>query len=343
MGAVNVVEQKVPSRSHSPSWDVSLGRKCRARNLIGCDGDHVLLQCEKLLNMELSERKEVLEKSGLCLFCLKHAAELECYGRGGLSKPRCTQAGCDGEHTPRVHKLMGEESAGVNLVAEDESELEEDEDEDEDEEWWVGTIGVMEVRDDREKALEEMDESEPEGETHPFTSSCTRRDDSGLESEPERPLGIHPSEELEEDGWWNPGAPQPSSEEGKGRVQYLGRVRDLKPRGKEPALKENVGGLGEEAAASEKPRKGWLPHPKGAKRRKLRKKTERTRDQEWEKARQDAWLREMLSDTSDSEDKEDYGRFAESGRWISELFKISQDPATTSGVECSGQKTPDST
>jgi hypothetical protein len=43
-GAVNVVEQKIPSRSHSPSWDVSFGRKCRARNLIGCDGDHVLLQ-----------------------------------------------------------------------------------------------------------------------------------------------------------------------------------------------------------------------------------------------------------------------------------------------------------
>jgi hypothetical protein len=82
-GAVNVVEQRAPSRSHSPSWDISFGRKCWARNLIGCDGDHVLLQCDKLLSMELGERKEVLEKSGLCLFCLKHAAELECHGRGG--------------------------------------------------------------------------------------------------------------------------------------------------------------------------------------------------------------------------------------------------------------------
>ncbi len=79
-GAVNVVEQELPPRSHSPSWDVSFGRKCRARYLIGCDGDHVLLQCNKLLGMKLSERKEVLKKSGLCLFCLKHAAELECYG-----------------------------------------------------------------------------------------------------------------------------------------------------------------------------------------------------------------------------------------------------------------------
>jgi hypothetical protein len=77
--------------------------------------------------MKLSERKEVLEKSRLCLFCLKHAAELECYGRGGLSKPRCTQAGCDGEHTPGVHELLGEEHAGMNLVAEGECESDEDE------------------------------------------------------------------------------------------------------------------------------------------------------------------------------------------------------------------------
>jgi hypothetical protein len=126
-GAVNVIERKDIPRTHSPSWDVSFGRKCRARNLIGCDGDHVLLQCNKLLGMKLSERKEVLEKSGLCLFCLKYAAELECYGRGGLSKPKCTQAGCDGEHTPSVHELMGEESVGVNLVAEDEYESEEEE------------------------------------------------------------------------------------------------------------------------------------------------------------------------------------------------------------------------
>jgi hypothetical protein len=126
-GAVNVVEQGISTRSYSPSCDVSFGRKCRARNLIGCDGDHVMLQCKKLMALGLSKRKEILERSGLCTFCLKHAAELECYGRGGMSKPRCTQSGCDGEHTPSVHKLMAEEHAGVNLVAEDE-----DEDEDED-------------------------------------------------------------------------------------------------------------------------------------------------------------------------------------------------------------------
>ncbi len=55
--------------------------------MIGCDGDHILLQCEKLLNMELSERKEVLEKSGLCLFCLKHAADWSAMDEGASPSP----------------------------------------------------------------------------------------------------------------------------------------------------------------------------------------------------------------------------------------------------------------
>jgi hypothetical protein len=57
-GAVNVVEQETLPRSHSPSWDVSFGRKCRAQYLIGCDGEHVLLQCTKLLGLDLSERNQ---------------------------------------------------------------------------------------------------------------------------------------------------------------------------------------------------------------------------------------------------------------------------------------------
>jgi hypothetical protein len=36
---VNVVEREITPRSHSPSWDVSFGRKCRVRYLIGCNGD----------------------------------------------------------------------------------------------------------------------------------------------------------------------------------------------------------------------------------------------------------------------------------------------------------------
>ncbi len=61
-----------------------------------------MIQCDKLLGLGLAERRDVLEKSGLCMFCLRHSAEFECYGRGGLSKPRCTRSGCDREHTPNV-------------------------------------------------------------------------------------------------------------------------------------------------------------------------------------------------------------------------------------------------
>ncbi len=94
----------------------------------------MLLQCAKLLELHLDERKEVLKWSGLCLYCLKHAAEVECYGQGGFSKPKCMQTGCNGEHAVSVHKLLGEDGASMNLVAEGEYESEEDE------EWWVGTV-----------------------------------------------------------------------------------------------------------------------------------------------------------------------------------------------------------
>ncbi len=73
-----------------------------------------------------------------------------------------------------------------------------------------------------------------------------------------------------------------------------------------------------------------------AKRRRLRKRPGMTSDRDWEEARRDAWLRQMLSDTSSDEDEERCGRFAESGRWMSELFKIPQHQPATSEGECSG-------
>jgi hypothetical protein len=179
-----------------------------------------MLQCEKLMSMELAERREVLEKSGLCMFCLKHAAELERYGRGGLSKPRCAQPGCDGEHTPGVHKLMGEGSAGVNLITEGESEEEgedrgedEDREEDEDEGWWVGTVGVMETPDWTGEAshvapglglAQGADQGEVEG-------------DSQIECEHDFQVNECPEGEMTEDEWWELEPAYPGLERGGGR------------------------------------------------------------------------------------------------------------------------------
>jgi hypothetical protein len=174
-----------------------------------------MLQCEKLMSLGLSERKEVVEKSGLCTFCLKHAAELDYYGRGGMSKPRCTQPGCDGEHTPSVHKLMGEENAGGNLVAEDEDKTDEDNDEEEDEGWWFGTVGVMEVPDQEGETVGEAVESEPEKGAH----CSSEEDDPRLEIEPEYPSDDCSADELTGDGWWSPVPTQPYSVEDGAGIQ----------------------------------------------------------------------------------------------------------------------------
>ncbi len=84
------------------------------------------------------------------------------------------------------------------------------------------------------------------------------------------------------------------------------------------------------------------PCAKKIKRRKLRKKVTRDKDHQWEMARQDAWLRELLTDSSGSETEEKYTRFAESGRWIAEMTGIPQQTTTTSRRECSGQEKPGS-
>jgi hypothetical protein len=141
--------------------------------------------------------------------------------------------------------------------------------------------------------------------------------------------------------------PQPSSEEDEEEVQYLARVLGLEPRGGGAGQEVNfaheraTAGPKEDAATPGTSQRERPPHPSDVKLRKPRKKVEKTKDQEWEQARQDAWLREMLTDTSESEHEERFGRFAESERWITELFRIPQHTATTSGGECSGQKTPD--
>jgi hypothetical protein len=267
------------------------------------------------------------------------------HGRGDLSKPKCTQACCDGEHTPGVHELLGEEHVGVNLVAEGKCES------DEDEEWWVGMVRMEETQEGEEETLEEIDEPETEREARCITSIFTRKDDSGLEDEFGYLWEAHALSspgEPGEDRWWSPEPPQPSSEEDEEEIRYLTQVLGLEPRedktGQEenPAPVEVVAYPEEGTPISETSQERRTPHPKSAKWRKLRRKVTRNRDQEWERARQDAWLREMLTDTSESETEEKHGRFAESGRWIMELTGIPQQTTTTSRGEYSGKKMPDS-
>jgi hypothetical protein len=144
-----------------------------------------MIQCDKVLALGTAERRDVLEKSGLCMFCLKHSAEFECYGKGGLSKPRCTRGGCDGEHTPNVHMLMSEDDAKVSLVAgsEDEEGLETGDE----------TADVL-----TQAISEDLPEEGEAGESNERGSDFQE--------------GREPEEGTEGDGWWDLRAGSPDLE-----------------------------------------------------------------------------------------------------------------------------------
>jgi hypothetical protein len=204
--------------------------------------------------------------------------------------------------------LLGEESAAVNLVADGEYESEEDEG------WWVGTVGIEDAGEKEEETLE--DEFEYYWEAH------IPSDYSGPD----------------EGGWYSPEPPEPSPDEDEEEIRYLTDVVGLGPQGAragQGGSPVSTGAAPSTEAGNSAPPLGKqqdelprmpdrerLPREKNIRRRKLRKKVTKDKDYEWELARQGAWLREMLTDSSGDESEEKYARFAESGRWIAEMTGI---------------------
>jgi hypothetical protein len=261
--------------------------------MVGCDGDHVMIQCDKLLGLGLAERRDVLEKSGLCMFCLKHSAEFECYGRGGLSKPRCTRSGCDGENTPNVHMLMGEDDAKVSLVAGSEGEEGlEARDEHGDEcdhegeyEWeyedgglWVGTVSAAEVLEWGKEAPVTTDALTPafsDGRSEEREASELNEEGGDFQVDGD------PEEEAAGDGWWDLGAGSPDLEDTGVSTVQVEPFRCL-------------------PSKTPRPR-----HPTAA------------ADQQWEEARQYARLRQMSNSGLSSEDEDE----GQPGGWKLESYK----------------------
>jgi hypothetical protein len=135
-----------------------------------------------------------------------------------------------------------------------------------------------------EEASGEVVKPVPGEETLPII----RESDSGLEKEPEHPLGIHPTDELVEDGWWSPEAPQLGPEEDEEEDRHLMRVWGPRSQGKEPLQDRATGNLRGRVTAPDKPWEEQSPRPRGAKRRKLRKRMEKTRDQD-QRRRGELW------------------------------------------------------
>jgi hypothetical protein len=263
--------------------------------------------------MKLAERREVVEKSGLCTFCLRHAAELECYAKGGLSKPKCTRPGCDGEHASGLHALMGEADAEVNLVAGDEGEVASDYESEHDyhyrwecENLWVGTLEATEVpretddpagittgqeaapRDDLVREGKEMDQCEYESlwvGTIGATEVSGEADESaGITAgrgptQDNDPVGME--EETTGDEQWDLEIGQPNGRADRSRGPQYGPSHRL------------YGG------------QARPPRPMETGQPKLKTRPGATVDQQWEEARYSAWLRQLLSDDSSDEDEDE--------------------------------------
>jgi hypothetical protein len=293
--------------------------------------------------MKLAERREVVEKSGLCTFCLRHGAELECYAKEGLTKPKCARLGCDGEHATLLHDLLGEADATVNLVAGGDGEAACDREGGHEYQYgwdcdgpWVGTVGAVEVP---EEANEPADE--PEDQDTALDTDLTEEgeDQWGYESlwvgtvgamEMPREISGIPSiataqRPLQEDDQAVTGGETTEDEQWDSEAGWSSGGTNAPRMSRQESPRRPHGG------------QARAPRPSRSGRPFFRKKSEATVDQLWEEARRNAWLRQLLSDDSsgESDSEEQYGRFAESGRWMAELYGIPQHPATTMGRECS--------
>jgi hypothetical protein len=203
-----------------------------------------------------------------------------------------------------VHKLMGEDSAGMNVVAEDESEDEDEvREEDEDEGWWVGTIGATEVLGWAEEA--------------PCDTPCTEQahDDDGQAQREHGPMsGECLTSKMAENEWWELESDCHSSEEEESDTVWPEVMRHS---------------LGTTARAARQGSTG---------RQRVKRRPRAGTEWNWEEAGQNDWGRQLHGDDSRDEDESEVrcGRFAESGRWMSELYGYPQYLMPTSGGECSG-------
>jgi hypothetical protein len=154
----------------------------------------------------------------------------------------------------------------------------------------------------------------------------------------------------EEGGWWtlDPSWLDPE-EEDKEEVFFLNKILSKEQEGDEadripnpdPRSREECSMLrdvkGEEDRKMEEKEVG-----KTRKRGRARKKMTCSSKERWETARKDAWLRELLSSSSEDEERtegkkakveEKYTRFEESSRWIKEMTSPDQGSKTQAGTK----------
>jgi hypothetical protein len=146
-------------------------------------------------------------------------------------------------------------------------------------------------------------------------------------------------EEAVEDRWWSPEPLGPESEEeDKEENQYLVsllmgglEMGGNDPEPTQPQTRAATAPAGcdlralegesveEKSGPQENTHGSESPTRKKPRKRMPRKKEVCNEQESWETARRDAWLRELLTDSSDDEPEDECTRSEESGRWIAEM------------------------
>ena len=97
-----------------------------------CSSD--LDYCPKWLKMTATERGDLVRRKNVCLICLRHSKDIDCWTKKKEGGPNaCGQYGCKEKHHPQMHaalkkmsscRLVEEERDGPNLVELDSSDEE---------------------------------------------------------------------------------------------------------------------------------------------------------------------------------------------------------------------------
>jgi hypothetical protein len=68
-----------------------------------CKEAHLLEKCDQFKKLAPEQRVVKANELQLCLVCLRHAVDRECYAKGKADYSGCSRSGCGMEHHPLLH------------------------------------------------------------------------------------------------------------------------------------------------------------------------------------------------------------------------------------------------
>ncbi len=90
-------------------------RRCQFFHSLGYDKSQPAFTCKLLKKQEQVAQKRALGDSRLCMFCMRHSAMSEYFGKGSNKKPACKVPECKGLHAESLRNLLMGEVQGITV------------------------------------------------------------------------------------------------------------------------------------------------------------------------------------------------------------------------------------